>query len=450
MAEPSPAPGLRVAVVGGGLSGLVVADALAGAGLGAVVFERYAEPGGLVGTFETAGDRLERLYHHLFTSDADFVDLARDLGLAGEIEWLPSRMGFFRHGKTWDFGTPASLLRFSPLGLRGRLEFVLSTLALRHAGDFRAFEGETVAGWFRRRGYGRALDVVWGPLLSQKYGRRAEEVGLAWLWGKIALRSRSRDATGLGERLGYMRGSFGRVVEALSARVAARGGEFRGTRPVRVVRRDGGGFGVEFRGGTETFDLVVSTVPIPELLAICPDLPADSRARWSRVEYGHALCPVLELDRSLSPFYWTNVGDVDMPFGGVIEHTNLVPRERYGGRVLVYLSDYVLADDPKWQMRDDELWALYEPGLARFSPEWARATVHSRRIFRAEYAQPIVLPRWSEVVPPLRTGVPGLYSASMAQIYPEDRGQNYAVRLARQAAGAVLGDLSRAGTHRRS
>ena len=189
---------------------------------------------------------------------------------------------------------------------------------------------------------------------------------------------------------------------------------------------------------------------IPELLRICPDLPAESRERWSRVGYTHALCPVLELDRSLSPYYWTNVGDADMPFGGVIEQTNLVPRERYGGRVLVYLSDYVLPDDPKWRMRDEELWALYEPGLARFSPEWRGAVVHSRRIFRAEYAQPIVLPRWSEVVPPLRTGVPGLYSASMAQIYPEDRGQNYAVRLARQAAAAVLGDLGREGTAGRS
>ncbi len=431
----------RVAVVGGGLSGLVVADRLLGAGLHAVVFERYGEPGGLVGTFDTAGDRLECFYHHLFTSDADYVDLAGELGLGGEIEWLPSRMGFFRGGRGWDFGTPASLLSFSPLGLRGRLEFVLSTLELRQKRDWRSLEGETAEGWFTRRGYGRAWEAVWGPLLRQKYGRRAGEVGLVWLWGKIALRSRSRDATGLGERLGYMRGSFGRGVAALAERVAERGGEFRGTRPVRVVRRSGGGFAVDFRGGTEEFDLVVSTVALPELLRICPDLPAELRERWGRVLYSHALCPVLELDRPLSRWYWTNVGDADLPFGGVIEHTNFVPRERYGGRVLVYLSDYVLPDDPKWKMRDEELWSLYEPGLARFSPEWGKATVLSRRIFRAENAQPVVVPGWSALVPAVRTGVEGLYSACMAQIYPEDRGQNYAVRLAREAAAAVLDDL---------
>lgn len=432
-------------MVGGGLSGLVVADRLLAGGHAVVVFERYAEPGGLVGTFETAGERLECFYHHLFTSDVDYVDLARDLGLASGLEWRPSRMGFFSRGRLWDFGTPASLFRFSPLGGVGRVQFVLSTLALRHRNDWRALEGETVAGWFRRNGYGSAYERVWGPLLAQKFGSRAEEVGLVWLWGKIALRTRSRDATGLGERLGYLRGSFGRCIEALASRVAERGGEIRESRPVRVVSRDDSGFEVSFRGGTERFDLVVSTVAVPELLRIFPGIPEELRVRWGKVTYAHALCAVLELDRPLSPYYWTNVGEVDMPFGGVIEQTNFVPAERYGGRCFVYLSDYVLPDDPKWRMRDEELWALYEPGLGRFSNEWGRAEILSRRLFRAEYAQPVVLPGWSALVPGIRTGISGLYSAAMAQVYPQDRGQNYAVRLARQAAAVVVEDLDGRG-----
>lgn len=431
----------RVAVVGGGLAGLVAADRLLGAGLSVVVFEKYPEAGGLVGTFEVGGTPLERFYHHLFTSDADYVSLAAELGLGGEIEWLPSKMGFFSRGRLWDFGTPASLLRFSPLGVRGRAELVLSTVRLRGIRDWRALEEETAVGWLRKNGYGRVLDVVWGPLLKQKYGRRAEEVGLVWLWGKIALRTRSRDRTGLGERLGYMRGSFGRVVDALLSRIAARGGDLRPSRPVKVVARDGGGFRVETRGGAEAFDLVLSTVAIPELLRIAPGLPEESRARWSAISYAHALCPVLVLDAPLTPYYWTNVGDVSMPFGGVIEHTNYVPAARYGGRHIVYLSDYVLPDDPKWSMPDRDLWEIYLPGLARLAPRFDPARVLERHLFRAENAQPIVGPRYSRVLPPVRTGLPGLYSAAMAQVYPEDRGQNYAVRIAREAAEALLADL---------
>ena len=447
MAEPPRAPAVRprVAVVGGGLCGLVAADRLAAAGLPVVVFERYPEAGGLVGTFrpaDGAGEPLECFYHHLFTSDRDYVDLAGELGLAGEIEWLPSKMGFWSRGRLWDFGTPAALLKFSPLGLRGRLELALSTLRLRGIRDWRTLEGETAEGWFRRNGYSRAFDVVWGPLLSQKYGERASDVGLVWLWGKVALRTRSRDKTGLGERLGYMRGSFGRLVEALLARLAARGAEVRPSRPVKLLARGDGGLTVEYRGGSEVFDRVLSTVAIPELLRLVPDLPEETRRTWEKVTYTHALCPVLELDRPLTPYYWTNVGDAGMPFGGVVEHTNYVPKERYGGRTVVYLSDYVLPEDPKWRMRDADLWDLYLPALAPLAPALALARVLARHLFRAEYAQPVIPAGYSAIRPPVRTPVPGLYSAAMAQIYPEDRGQNYAVKMGREAADILLADVA--------
>ncbi len=431
----------RVAVVGGGLTGLVAADRLLGAGFAVTVFEKYPEAGGLVGTFEVGGQRLECFYHHLFTSDVDYVSLAEELGLASEIEWLSPDMGFFSGGTIYPFGTPGSLLSFSPLGLGGRFQFLVSTLRLRRHANWRALEDETAAGWFRRNGYGRAFDTVWGPLLAQKFGRRADEVSLVWLWGKVALRGRSRSRTGLAENLGYMRGSFGRVVDALLGRLRARGGELFPSRPVRLLRRSAGGFDVETPAGSSSFDLVLSTVAIPELLRLAPDLPPETRALWEGITYGHVLCPVLELDRPLSRFYWTNVGETDMPFGGVIEHTNYIPKERYGGRHVVYLSDYVLPDDPKWKMKAEDLWALYLPGLRRFSPEFEKATVLGRRIFRAEYAQPIVVPHYSRILPPIRTPVRGLYSASMAQIYPEDRGQNYAVGMGWAAADAIAADV---------
>lgn len=431
----------RLAVVGGGLAGLVAADRLLGAGLAVTVFEKYPEAGGLVGVVTVGGTPLERFYHHLFTSDVDYVSFAEEFGLARDIQWLKSRMGFFSGGKLYDFGTPASLLKFSPLGLAGRLEFVLSTLKLRHDADWRSLEGETAAGWMRRNGYGRALDAVWGPLLAQKYGRRAEEVGLVWLWGKIALRTRSRDKTGLGERLGYLKGSFGRGVAAVLERVRSRGGDVRTAKPVKIVRKAGGGFEVAYAGGTETFDVVLSTVAIPELLRLAPDLPADVRTAWSALTYCHALCPILELDRSLSPYYWLNVGDVSMPFGGVIEHTNFIPKEEYGGRHVVYLSNYVLTDDARWKLPDDALWAEYLPGLKRINPAFDESWILKKQIGRAEYAQPIVVPNYSKILPPLETPVPGLWSACMAQIYPEDRGQNYAIRIGREAADAIVKKL---------
>ena len=434
----------RIAVVGGGLAGLVAADRLLGNGFPVTLFEKWPEAGGLVGTLDVGGTPLERFYHHLFTSDVDYVDFAREFGLEKEIDWLPSKMGFYTEGRLWDFGTPASLLKFSPLGFSGRLQLVLSTLRLRHNPDWKALEGETAAGWLKKNGYGKVYDVVWGPLLHQKYGRAAEEIGLVWLWGKIFLRTRSRDKSGLGERLGYMRGSFGRGVAAVLSRVKERGGDVRTARPVRIVKRGPDGtFEVTSSGGTESFDLVLSTIAIPELLKIAADLPEETRKAWSEVRYAHALCPVMELDRSFQRYYWTNIADVSMPFGGVIEHTNFIPKETYGGRHVLYLSDYVLSDDPKWTMKDDSLWGLYLPALARLNPRFEAAWVLRKTIERAEYAQPIIPANYSRILPPIETPVPGLYSACMAQIYPEDRGQNYAVRIGRQAAD-LLAARSRA------
>src|SRR5262245_15339256 len=251
-ARPLPVSGpTRVGIVGGGLGGLVAADRLLAAGLSVTIFEKYPEAGGLVGTLTAGGAPIERFYHHLFTSDVDYVGFGRELGLEKDIQWLPSKMGFYANGKLYDFGTPASLLKFSPLGPLGKLAFVLSTLRLRQRKDWKELEGETAAGWLKKHGYGKAYDAVWGPLLTQKYGRRAEDIGLVWLWGKIALRTRSRDQSGLGECVGYMKGSFGRGVAAILARVKERGGDVRTSRPVRVVTKGPDGLSIEAAGGVK-------------------------------------------------------------------------------------------------------------------------------------------------------------------------------------------------------
>jgi protoporphyrinogen oxidase len=212
----SPGSPQRVAVVGAGLTGLVAAYRLAQAGWRVAIFERYPEAGGLVATFGVGGERLECFYHHLFTTDTDYVALARELGLADEIEWLPSRMGIYAAGRLWDFGTPQSLLAFKPMPWLDKVRFAFSTLRLNRSANYHAFEGVTAREWILCHAGRRAWEVVWGPLLAQKFAEKADEVSMVWLWGKVYLRGRSRSASGLRERLGYMRGSFGRLSRAWS------------------------------------------------------------------------------------------------------------------------------------------------------------------------------------------------------------------------------------------
>ncbi len=432
-----------VGIVGAGLAGLTAALRLSEAGYRVLVFERYPETGGLARAVNVGGEPLEAFYHHLFTTDTDYVRLAAELGLDTEIEWLQSRMGIYASGALWDFGTPMALLRFAPLGLADKVRFALSTLRLQHSHRPAPFEDVTAAEWLRRHQGERAWEVVWRPLLRQKFGRDAERVAMVWLWGKLYLRGRSRSASGLGERLGYLRGSFIRLVEALTSRLGSLGAEIRTSAPVRRVEPVADGLAVDVRGSLTRVDALLVTTPLTDYLEIAGHLlPEDELRRLRSVRFTGAICTLLEMDRSLTPYYWLNVADPDMPFGGLIEHTNFIPRERYGGRHVLYVSNYLFDDHPLFHAPRREVMAAYLPALRRINPRFSEDWITGLRHFRAASAQPVVTVGYRDLIPDMRTPVQGLYVCTMAQIYPEDRGQNYAIRYGERVARLLAADLA--------
>ena len=433
-----------VAVVGAGLAGLTAALRLTQVGCKVRVFERYPRPGGLARVLQIGGEPIEAFYHHLFTSDIAYVDLAEELGVARYIEWLPSRMGIWTDGRPWDFGTPASLLRFGPLSMFDKLRFAASTVLLQRSKDPTPFEGITAAKWIRRHQGERVWRSVWEPLFHQKFAEDAENVAMVWLWGKLCLRGKSRSASGMGERLGYMRGSFGRLTEALEKRLADGGVELLLSDPVQRIDRKGAGFSIEARRGTWGADRVVVAAPVPDYLEIAGHLlPADDRSNLEGLRATAAICSILELEESLTPYYWLNIADSDMPFGGLIEHTNYIPRERYGGRHILYISNYMFPDHPLFRAPKKEVIAAYMPALQKINPSFDSSWITASHHFRADYAQPVVTVGYREHIPPLRAPVPGLYLCSMAQIYPEDRGMNYAVAYGEKVANAVIHDIQK-------
>ena len=432
----------EIAIVGAGLAGLTAALRLTQEGYRVRVFERYPRPGGLARALEVGGEPLEAFYHHIFTTDTDYIALADELGLGDEIEWLPSKMGIWADGRLWEFGTPASLLRFGPMRFIDKIRFGLSTLWLQRQKDPRPFESVTAADWIRRHQGERSWQAVWGPLLYQKFADDAERVAMVWLWRKISLRGRSRSRSGMGECLGYMRHSFIRLVEVLVAKIEAAGGTFHLTEEVRRLEVDDGGFSVVTRHGTHHSDRVLVAAPIPDHLAVAGHLLAeDERAALSRLRATGAICTILELEQSLTPFYWLNIADPEMPFGGLIEHTNYIPSERYGGRILLYISNYLFTDHPLYHAPKSKVIEEYIPHLQRVNPSFDASWILSSHHHRADYAQPVVTTGYREQIPRMRTSVPGLYLCSMAQIFPEDRGQNYAIAYGQKVARLMLDDL---------
>lgn len=453
---------MRVAVIGAGMTGLVAALRLGQSGHRCDVYERWPGLGGQVATLDVGGDPLERYYHHLFTTDVEITRLYEELGMGDDLEWRPSSVAVFANGRSHPFTTPLDLLRFRPLGFAARLRMGFAVLMLqRRHPEVGPFEDMTAKEWILRAMGRQPWEQVWGPLLRGKFGSRAEDISMAWLWSKLTLRRRIEGASARQELLGYPRGSWQPLLERLQVEIEAAGGRVLIDRPAASISRVvEGGYSItagtpdSFRRGhdprrfeplpdPETYDGVVATVPGELFLALLDEelrdaLDGDYADRVESIEYHEALCLLLELDRPFSDFYWTNIADPQLPFVGLIEQTNFVEPARYGGTRFLYVANYLERGHPWLPLSPEEIFHLYEPGLRKVQPAFDQSWVKQSWLFREPAAQPIVTRGYRERMPALTTGVPGLVLANTTQIYPEDRGTNYSVRLGGQAAEALL------------
>ena len=452
---------MRIAVVGAGVCGLTAAHRLARAGHRVDVYERWPGLGGQAATFDLGdGHRLERYYHHLFTSDRHIAALFDELGMPDAIEWRPSSVAFFARGRLHPFVTPRDLLRFSPLSPPARVRMGAAVLALqRFASDPAPYERITARAWIERRMGRQAWEEVWGPLLRGKFGERADDIAMVWLWSKFRLRRSVQGEDVRQERLGYPRDSWEPLFAALAAAVTGAGGRVLTDHPAARLGRLEAGFRVtagapgsfrhghdprRFTGGDgESYDRVLATVPndvFERLLEprLAAEVGEEYLGRTRAIEYFAAFCLLLELDRPFSPYYWINVADRALPFVGLIEHANFVEPERYGGRRFLYVANYLPHGHELLDLDADTVLARYESGLRAVNPAFERRWVKRSWLHVEPAAQPIVTVGYGARIPPLRTPAAGLVLANTTQVYPEDRGTNYAVRLGEQAAAAVL------------
>ena len=456
---------MKVIVIGAGVAGLAAAYDLARHGHEVAVYEASDRPGGQVRTFEVGGGRVEIFYHHLFRSDTDIVALIDELGLGADLQWIDSNVGLHAGGKNYPFVGPLDLLRFDRVSLLTRIRLGLGALYLRRYRNWRNFEGKRAAEWIRRWVGREGYDAVWGPLLRAKFRKHAEDVSLVWFWGKLHLRFASRRSSGgLGglvgglfakEQLGYLRGSFGRLIDALVAAIAVRGGTLHLQAPVERVlieataTGESRATGIRLRDGSEVrADVILATVPSEWFARMVPDLD-DRDPRYAEmlrsVQYQWATVLAITLDRPLSPIYWLTMTEDDCPFVVAVEQTNFMPPSEYGGERLLYLSNYVDPGDPTTEQTADEVFERYEPYLKRINPAFDRSWVREKWLFTDRAGQPVVHARYHETIPPHRTPVPGLYLANTTQIYPEDRGQNYSIRMGQRVARLLELDAAAAG-----
>ncbi|MET9437109.1 NAD(P)/FAD-dependent oxidoreductase [Streptomyces sp. NPDC006551] len=456
--EVTPATGraaapVDVVIVGAGFTGLAAALELASQGRGVRIVEREEQIGGLAASFDIGnGKRLERFYHHWFSSDEEMIRLCESLGISHLLEAHETRTGVYYANSVYRLSAPLDVLRFAPLPLRDRIRLGLLALRARRVKHWRELESRTAREWLVALGGRRVYDVVWRPLLEGKFGAYADQVGATWMWTKLHLRGGSRTRSGK-ETLYYIKGGCEALLAALRKRLESLGVDIRTGVPVEAVHTDDAGVSGVTAGGVFHPARQVLITAAPRLAARLldhdgaghPAVP-ELRRRWSAVDYLGNVCLVLENNRRLSDTYWLNVNDPDFPYVGVIEHTNLDRPERYDGTHVVYLSKYLPTDADLYRMSDEEVFEYSLPHIRRMFPGFDRDWVERYHVWRAAHAQPVITPHYTRVMPSVESRVRGLYLAGMAQVFPEDRGTNYAVRDGRRAGRLIADRLTEDGT----
>jgi protoporphyrinogen oxidase len=396
------------------------------------VIERDAVPGGLASSFRpfSDGDRLERFYHHIFRTDTNMIALIEELGLSAKLSWRSPSTACLFEGRFHRLDSALSLLRFAPLALHDRLRLAAALSILKLAKDGTVFERMLAAPWLRAVAGGTAYSVVFEPLFRAKFGRYAESVSLAWFWARI------HDRT---SELGYLEGGFSQIYERLAERVRTAGGTIHYDTAVASIDTspETGEVAIRFAGSAtwNTFDRAVVTLPSAAFAALSPAASNWNRNAAPRPDALGARCIVLALDRQLSKHYWINACDANFPFMVVVEQTNFVSPENYGGRHLVYLGNY--GESFEGTALTERLESIAE-SLRAINPGFSREWVLDAWEFRASGAQPVVTTTYRDTLPPFQTDVAGVFLANLEQVYPHDRGQNYAIEIASRAFDACL------------
>ena len=385
--------------------------------------------GGLAGAFETKGDRLDCFYHHWFTNDLEVMTLIDELGLSDRVMVNPTRTGIYYSNKVFKLSTPVDLLKFTALPFLDRIKLGILTLRARSVKDWKVLESISASEWLQKLGGQNVYRVVWEPLLKGKFGPYADEISAVWFWNKLKLRGGSRGKGGE-ERLAYFKGSFASLSEAVAIDINAHGGKVLCNMPVDTIKPNKADrWSVSGNWGEMHFDKVIVTTALPII--------AEMISQWADTKYYHKLkaidylanvCLVLRLDRSLSSTYWLNVNDTSFPFVGIIEHTNFEDTNTYAGEHIVYLSKYLPHTDILFKMTDTQILEFALPQLKRMFPDFNDDWIKDFHVWRARWAQPVVRKNYSKFIPSKNGPLSGFHICSMAQIYPEDRGTNYAIR----------------------
>lgn len=420
---------MRIAIIGAGFTALSSAYRLVRRGHDVTIFEKKSHPGGLSGGFKEKlwEWSLDEYYHHWFTNDKYVLNLAAEIGYQTVIR-RPTTSVLVEE-KIYQFDSIKSILLFPKLSLLDKLRMAASVGVIRYDPFWKPLEGIN-ASWMLPKAMGKnAYGKIWEPQFINKFGKYADEVSLAWFWARIRKRTQS---------LAYPVGGFLQFAEFLSEKITDFGGHVFLNTEVKSIKQENG---VVLRAGDGNreqlykFDAAIVTLPSSSFLKIAPQLPKEYKNSLAELRGIGATNLILRFTKQFFPdqTYWLSVCDKNSPVMAIVEHTNFMDKHHYNDEHIVYLGNYLPSDHPNFLASKEKLLKLYDRFLRKINPEYKKNLI-DYKIFKSTFAQPIIPPYYSKILPSFRTPLRNIFLANIEQVYPWDRGTNYAVELGEKAA----------------
>lgn len=438
----------HIAVIGAGYTGMVAAYRLAKQGYTVEIFEAGSYPGGLAGDFSIEGAPIEMAYHHLFKTDTDILSLVKELGIEDKLTWRDSSVSIYYENKLYPFMTAMDLIKFSPLNFINRIRAGLVVLYLQKQKNWKPLVNQTALAWMTKHAGKQVTKVIWKPLLLGKFDRYYDKVSMAWLWARLHIRANSREKGDSGEKLGYFNGGFKVVTDALFDACKKEGVKFHTQVRISHIGATKNTPYLVIDDKKRSFDSVIATVPSHIMARLLSEENASPALqsytdKLQSIDYLDALLMVFSSTQDISPYYWHNINDTTKPFLVFIHHTRLMPKEQYGDKYIYYIGAYLNPGHKLLTLDDKELSKLWFKELKKIFPDFSPKSISEKHIFRMRNAQHIVDTSYEQKIPEHTTPVSNVFLTNFSQIFPEDRGTNYAVREGNRIAKTVDAALKR-------
>lgn len=413
--------------------GLAIAYQLIQDGHHPVLFEADDRVGGQTASFDFNGLTIERYYHFHCTSDDALLELLNELGLSNAMRWVETRMGYWYQNRVQPWGNPIALLTFRGLGWVAKFRYGLHAFISTQRNEWQPLDDVEASGWVKRWVGAEAWEVLWRRLFEYKFYEYSAQLSAAWIWSRIRRVGRSRYNL-FKEKLGYLEGGTSTLLKALQAKVEAEGTLRLSARVSKVVLADGAVKGVEVDGAFEPFDRVFSTVPMPYVPRLIPDLPPEVLQAFTALKNIAVVCVITKLKKKVTDNFWLNTNDPEMDIPGLVEYTNLRPLDCH----VVYVPFYMPGEHAKYQEPDGAFADKVKRYLKKINPTLSDDDFIDLRVSRYRHAQPICGPEYLKTLPPAALPVQGLWVADTSYYYPEDRGISESVKFGRALARTGL------------